>query len=195
MIRLCRVLLVELSSSQTNKSFYTEKQGAPTRTHPAKSHRQQRYVQQGVPRRERSVFLCWGCDGPVPPATRQARVCAAQRSNESPSGAFKRPNGLAQQDGGALPRQVLRLPGRMRPPRLCCGIKHTKSEILAPYAPQISSFDLLSLFSPGAYLPFPGGCGATKRPSGRERNQDAPQEGACIPSMRPKKSTQKGIFA
>ena len=34
------------------------------------------------------------------------RVCAAQRSNESPSGAFKRPNGLAQQDGGASPRQV-----------------------------------------------------------------------------------------
>ena len=28
------------------------------------------------------------------------------RSNESPSGAFKRPNGLAQQDGGALPRQA-----------------------------------------------------------------------------------------
>ena len=27
-----------------------QKQGAPTRTHPAKSHRQQRYVQQGVPR-------------------------------------------------------------------------------------------------------------------------------------------------
>ena len=26
---------------------------------------------------------------------RQARVCAAQRSNESPSGAFERPNGLA----------------------------------------------------------------------------------------------------
>ena len=34
------------------------------------------------------------------------RVCAAKRSNESPSGAFKRPNGLAQQDGGASPRQV-----------------------------------------------------------------------------------------
>ena len=34
------------------------------------------------------------------------RVCAAKRSNESPSGAFKRQNGLAQQDGGALPRQV-----------------------------------------------------------------------------------------
>ena len=30
------------------------------------------------------------------------------RSNESPSGAFKRPNGLAQQDGGALPRQITR---------------------------------------------------------------------------------------
>ena len=118
----------------------------------------------------------------------------AQRSNESPSGAFKRPNGLAQQDGGALPRQVQRLPGCMRPPRLCCGIKHTKSEILAPYAPQISSFDLLSLFSPGAYLPLPGGCRATKRPSGRERNQDAPQKGASIPAMRPIKSTQKGTF-
>ena len=30
----------------------------------------------------------------------------AQRSNESPSGAFKRRSGLAQQDGGALPRQA-----------------------------------------------------------------------------------------
>ena len=29
------------------------------------------------------------------------------RSNESPSGAFKRQSGLAQQDGGALPRQAL----------------------------------------------------------------------------------------
>ena len=36
----------------------------------------------------------------------QVRVCAAKRSNESPSGAFKRQNGLAQQDGGASPRQV-----------------------------------------------------------------------------------------
>ena len=93
-----------------------------------------------------------------------------------------------------MPRQVLWLPGRMRPPRLCCGIKHTKSEILPPHAPQISGFDLLSLFSPGAYLPFPGGCGAATRPSGRERNQDAPQEGACIPAMRPKKSAQEGTF-
>ena len=118
----------------------------------------------------------------------------AQRSNESPSGAFKRQNGLAQQDGGALPRQVLRLPGRMRPPRLCCGIKHTKSENLPPYAPQISGFDLLSLFSPGACPPLPGGCRAATRPSGRERSQDAPQEGAGIPAMRPIKSTQKGTF-
>ena len=36
----------------------------------------------------------------------KVRVCEAQRSNESPSGAFKRQNGLAQQDGGASPRQV-----------------------------------------------------------------------------------------
>ena len=41
------------------------------RTHPAKIHIRQRYVQQGVPRRERSVSLCWGHDEPVPPATRQ----------------------------------------------------------------------------------------------------------------------------
>ena len=34
----------------------------------------------------------------------KVRVCEAQRSNESPSGAFKRQNGLAQQDGGASPR-------------------------------------------------------------------------------------------
>ena len=118
----------------------------------------------------------------------------AQRSNESPSGAFKRQNGLAQQDGGALPRQVPRLPGRMRPPRLCCGIKHTKSENLPPYAPQSSCFDLLSLFSSGLHPPFPGGYRAATRPSGREKKQDAPQEGACIPAMRPKKSTQKGTF-
>ena len=38
--------------------------------------------------------------------SRQVRVCAVERSNESPSGAFKRQNGLAQQDGGATPRQV-----------------------------------------------------------------------------------------
>lgn len=82
----------------------------------------------------------------------------------------------------------------MRPPRLCCGIKHTKSENLPPYAPKISSFDLLSLFSPGAYLSFPGGCGAETRPSGREKNQDAPQKGASIPAMRPIKSTQKGTL-
>ena len=82
----------------------------------------------------------------------------------------------------------------MRPPRLCCGIKHTKSENLPPHAPQIIDFYLLSLFSWGAYLPFPGGCGAATRSSGRERNQDAPQKGACIPAMRPEKSTQKGTF-
>ena len=31
------------------------------------------------------------------------RVCEAQRSNESPSGAFKRQRGLRQQDGGHCP--------------------------------------------------------------------------------------------
>ena len=83
---------------------------------------------------------------------------------------------LLQAHRGKVPR----LPGRMRPPRLCCGIKHTKSEILAPYAPQISSFDLLSLFSPGAYLPFPGGCGAGEKarcaPKGRVHSSHAPHK-------------------
>ena len=113
---------------------------------------------------------------------------------KSPVGTLSDRTFLRKQDGGALPRQVLRLPGRMRPPRLCCGIKHTKSENLPPYAPQNICFYLLSLFSPGACLPLPGGCRAAKRPSGRERNQDAPQKGASIPAMRPIKSTQKGTF-
>ena len=82
----------------------------------------------------------------------------------------------------------------MRPPRLCCGIKHTKSENLPPYAPQSSNFYLLSPFSPGACLPFPGGCGAETRPSGREKKQDAPQEGAYNSAMRPVKSAQEGTF-
>ena len=113
---------------------------------------------------------------------------------KSPVGTLSDRTVLRKQDGGALPRQVLRLPGRMRPPRLCCGIKHTKSENLPPYAPQSICFYLLSLFSLGACPPLPGGCRAAKRPSGRERNQDAPQEGACIPAMRPVKTTQKGTF-
>ena len=37
---------------------------------------------------------------------RPDKFAFAQRSNESPSGVFKRQNGLAQQDGGASPRQV-----------------------------------------------------------------------------------------
>ena len=41
---------------------------------------------------DRPVFLCWRCDEPVPPAKASSRL----RSNESPSGAFKRQSGLAQ---------------------------------------------------------------------------------------------------
>ena len=37
---------------------------------------------------------------------KEVRVCTAKRSNESPSGAFKRQNGLAQQDGGTKSQQV-----------------------------------------------------------------------------------------
>ena len=93
-----------------------------------------------------------------------------------------------------MPRQVPRLPGRMRPPCLCCGIKHTKSENLPPYAPQSSGFDLLSLFSSGVYPPLSGGYRAATRPSGRERRQDAPQKGAYNSAMRPVKSAQEGTF-
>ena len=113
---------------------------------------------------------------------------------KSPVGTLSDRTVLRKQDGGALPRQVLRLPGRMRPPRFCCGIKHTKSENLPPYAPQSSGFDLLSLFSSGVYPPLSGGYRVATRPSGRERNQDAPQKGASIPAMRPIKSTQEGTF-
>ena len=43
----------------------------------------------------------------------------AQRSNESPSGAFKRQNGLAQQDGGTPPRQVRRCFSLTNAPPVC----------------------------------------------------------------------------
>lgn len=40
----------ECDLEKTNTSnFSIQKQGTPTRTHPAKDHRQERYVQQGVP--------------------------------------------------------------------------------------------------------------------------------------------------
>jgi hypothetical protein len=42
------------------------------------------------------------------------RVCGAQRSNESPSGAFKRQNGLRQQMEGPRPDKFL-LAGAMKP--------------------------------------------------------------------------------
>ena len=90
------------------------------RKHPAKIHIRQRYVQQGVPhRRELPVFRCLH-DEPVPPAMRQTRVCAAQRSNESPSGAFKRPNGLA-----------LAMSSYIQRPFLLCKILVGKSQTLS----------------------------------------------------------------
>ena len=50
-----------------------QKQGASTRTHPAKIHIRQRYEKQSVPHWERSVFLYWWYNEPVLPAMRQAR--------------------------------------------------------------------------------------------------------------------------
>ena len=48
-------------------------------------------------RKARMMSRVWGWD----------RVCEAQWSNKSPSGAFKRQRGLRTADGGALPRQAL----------------------------------------------------------------------------------------
>lgn len=93
-----------------------------------------------------------------------------------------------------MPRQVLRLPGRMRTPRLCCGIKHTKSENLPPYAPQSSYFDLLSLFSSGAYPPLSGGYRAAKRPSGREKKTRCAPRGRVHPSHAPCKINTERYF-
>ena len=64
-----------------------QKQGAPlNRTPPAKDHRQQRYVQQGVPQWELPVFRCLH-DEPALPAI--GKLAFAQRS-----GAMKAPVGL-----------------------------------------------------------------------------------------------------
>ena len=48
--------------------FSKQKQGAPTRTHPAKDHRQQQYVQQGVPQRRGLPVFCCLDDEPAPTA-------------------------------------------------------------------------------------------------------------------------------
>ncbi len=62
-------------------------------------------------------------------------------------------------------------------PRLCCGIKHTKSENLPPYAPQIICFYLLSPFSLRARVrPFRADAGRQNALRGRERNQHAPHK-------------------
>lgn len=45
-----------------------QKQGAPPNGRTLKIYRQERYVQQGFPRREGPVSLCWWCDETVPPA-------------------------------------------------------------------------------------------------------------------------------
>ena len=51
-----------------------QKQGAPlNRTHPEKSTNDNDMYNRAFPHRERSVFLCWGCDESVLPAMRQAR--------------------------------------------------------------------------------------------------------------------------
>ena len=70
---------------------------------------------------------------------------------------------------------------------------HEKLKSPAPRAPNHLFLPVIAVFS-GRVSALSGGCGAAKRPSGRERNQDAPQEGACIPAMRPIKSTQEGTF-
>ena len=45
-----------------------QKTGCAPNGRTLKIYRQERYVQQGFPRREGPVSLCWWCDETVPPA-------------------------------------------------------------------------------------------------------------------------------
>ena len=72
--------------------------------------------------------------------------------------------------------------------------KTHESENSPPYAPQIISFDLLSPFSPGAYLPLPGGCGGQNALRGGRETRCAPKGRAFIPAMRPIKSNTGRYF-
>ena len=66
----------------------------------------------------------------------------------------------------------------MRPPRLCCGIKHTKSENLPPHAPQIDGFlPVIVVFSrrmQGGKTPFGAGEKPGRAPRGRVHPSHAP---------------------
>ena len=75
----------ECDLEKTNTSnFSIQKQGAPCGRTLQKTT-DKRYVQQGVPRRERPVFLCLGYDESAPPATRQTSVdlprCSSRRGS------------------------------------------------------------------------------------------------------------------
>lgn len=75
----------------------------------------------------------------------------------------------------------------MRPPRLCCGIKHTKSENLPPHAPQID------VFLP-VIVVFFGRMQGGKTPFGAGEKPGRAPRGRVHPAMRPVKSTQKGTL-
>ena len=82
---------------------------APTSATPTRSLRKCRRIEEVKSRMDRKfsrIENLWPRDGSCPPLLRSKRidrVCEAQRSNESPSGAFKRQNGLRQQMEGPRP--------------------------------------------------------------------------------------------
>ena len=72
----------ECDLEKTNTSnFSIQKQGAPTRTHPAKDHRQERYVQQGVPHQRELPVFHFLQDEPVLPAMWQTPAGLPRCSN------------------------------------------------------------------------------------------------------------------
>ena len=82
----------------------------------------------------------------------------------------------------------------MRPPRLCCGIKYTKSENLPPYAPKISDFDLLSLFFRVRVRPFRADAGRQNALRGGRETRMRPKRARASQPCAPIKSTQKGTL-
>ena len=67
-------------------------------------------------------------------------------------------------------------------------------KISRPTRPKASVFTCYRCFLRARVCPFRADAGRQHALRGGRKKQDAPQKGACIPAMRPEKSTQKGTF-
>ena len=112
----------------------------------------------------------------------------AQRSNESPSGAFKRQNALAPARWrGFAPTSSAASGAYASTPPLLRHKNTRKVKISRPTRPKSAVSTCYRCFLRARICPF-------RADAGREMNPDAPQEGAYNPAMRPMKSTQEGTF-